>query len=285
MAESQEGCQAGRPNRIASCEPCGLSKLACDHRRPVCSRCAKKGMFDECIYRKDPLKRTRGVAASGSTHTPYQTAITPQLPRNRVYKDGPVLHRTLASDPGSSQSTLRLKLYRNPGFQGSSSLNTIINGIERVPNHQSSNSGTPSVGWFGDDANRDQEWMSSDTTPMAWKADIVEECLAVFDQFIALLSIGSIQQILNEWDKQGLQAHLGSFLVQPVFSSMSDMLSTIQQAPDRLCTLLAWCRRLFTASNRSLKVDGQISMQDFTNQFTGPSLRWDSVGLILTLTG
>lgn len=50
---------ASRPVRYASCDPCRLSKLACDHTQPVCARCTRRGIADECSYRKNPFKKRK----------------------------------------------------------------------------------------------------------------------------------------------------------------------------------------------------------------------------------
>lgn len=44
-------------SRKAACEACRKSKLACDHGRPACSRCASQGRAESCIYRASPFKR------------------------------------------------------------------------------------------------------------------------------------------------------------------------------------------------------------------------------------
>ncbi|KAI0162208.1 hypothetical protein GGR57DRAFT_314712 [Xylariaceae sp. FL1272] len=36
--------------RIPACEPCKQRKVACDHNRPTCSRCVKRGQETECVY-------------------------------------------------------------------------------------------------------------------------------------------------------------------------------------------------------------------------------------------
>lgn len=47
------------PPRLAACEPCRSSKLACDHAQPVCSRCQERNRTDACKYRERPFKRRR----------------------------------------------------------------------------------------------------------------------------------------------------------------------------------------------------------------------------------
>lgn len=43
--------ETSRPPRKKSCDKCALSKVRCDHKRPICSRCRLRG--HECIYDKD----------------------------------------------------------------------------------------------------------------------------------------------------------------------------------------------------------------------------------------
>lgn len=49
--------------RVPSCEPCRLSKLACDHRRPTCSRCINRQIVSRCVYRKNPFRRNKPITA------------------------------------------------------------------------------------------------------------------------------------------------------------------------------------------------------------------------------
>ncbi|KAI1763101.1 hypothetical protein GGR53DRAFT_521185 [Hypoxylon sp. FL1150] len=49
--------QPRRPNgRLVACDPCRKRKLACDHMRPVCSRCRKRKQDESCVYPVAPPK-------------------------------------------------------------------------------------------------------------------------------------------------------------------------------------------------------------------------------------
>lgn len=108
-------------SRLAACEACRKSKLACDHQQPVCSRCqATQGV---CIYRPAPFKRRR---------VEKQSFKSP--------------------DPSPSFSPRR-NPYPNPGYLGSSSHAAIFKHI--TPDDHSS--GAHAVGselstepWVGD---------------------------------------------------------------------------------------------------------------------------------------
>ncbi|KAJ5970092.1 uncharacterized protein N7479_000010 [Penicillium vulpinum] len=44
-----------RNGQLASCEPCRMSKLRCDHTSPICERCERRGLH--CTYHPAPLTK------------------------------------------------------------------------------------------------------------------------------------------------------------------------------------------------------------------------------------
>ncbi|KAF4294711.1 hypothetical protein KXW44_009242 [Aspergillus fumigatus] len=48
-----------RNGQLPSCEPCRKSKLGCDHTRPICNRCVRRGRTEECFYHPSPLTKPR----------------------------------------------------------------------------------------------------------------------------------------------------------------------------------------------------------------------------------
>lgn len=80
MSSRAYSSRTQRPPRVASCEPCRLSKLACDHRQP-CSRCVSKEIAGECMYRKNAFKRARAsIPSHGSRCAFYVSSMfTPGL--------------------------------------------------------------------------------------------------------------------------------------------------------------------------------------------------------------
>ena len=51
-----------RNGKPQSCEPCRLSKAACDHTLPICSRCVRRGIGDRCTYHPAPMTKVQGPA-------------------------------------------------------------------------------------------------------------------------------------------------------------------------------------------------------------------------------
>ncbi|PKX89414.1 putative chromatin structure remodeling complex protein RSC3 [Aspergillus novofumigatus IBT 16806] len=56
-----------RNGQLPSCEPCRKSKLGCDHTRPICNRCVRRGRTDECFYHPSPLTKPRQSNATAQS--------------------------------------------------------------------------------------------------------------------------------------------------------------------------------------------------------------------------
>lgn len=67
--ETPQSPQNRRNGKASSCEPCRLSKVRCDHRRPICSRCYTKGRQAQCIYHPAPLSRPSCRSSRWRVHT------------------------------------------------------------------------------------------------------------------------------------------------------------------------------------------------------------------------
>lgn len=56
----------------ASCEPCRKGKVRCDHAKPICSRCRRRGTLSACWYHPAPLSAKRRDGSS-----PIRSQLTP----------------------------------------------------------------------------------------------------------------------------------------------------------------------------------------------------------------
>jgi hypothetical protein len=65
-------------SRLAACEACRKAKVACDHKRPACSRCESNDRAGICIYRTTPFKRKRvEESPSSAQQSPRYAMETP----------------------------------------------------------------------------------------------------------------------------------------------------------------------------------------------------------------
>ncbi len=46
-----------RNGKEQACEPCRLTKIACDHSLPVCHRCIRRKVPSKCVYLPAPMTR------------------------------------------------------------------------------------------------------------------------------------------------------------------------------------------------------------------------------------
>lgn len=54
-----------RRNRsLASCEPCRKGKTRCDHGKPICASCQRRGLHSQCWYHPAPLTKQRTFRAT-----------------------------------------------------------------------------------------------------------------------------------------------------------------------------------------------------------------------------
>ncbi|PIG85472.1 hypothetical protein AARAC_007070 [Aspergillus arachidicola] len=95
--------------RLAACESCRKSKLACDHKWPACTRCRNANRVGMCVYRAAPFKRRRAQASSPEG---VEVSESPRSP-----------------DQPPSSPSLRRHPYPNPGYLGFSSHVSIFNHI------------------------------------------------------------------------------------------------------------------------------------------------------------
>lgn len=92
-------------SRLAACEVCRKAKLACDHKRPACTRCENSIKAGICIYRTSPFKR------------------------RRLANPSPGVSQQVHSSGRSPSFNSRPNSYPNPGYLGSSSHATIFDHI------------------------------------------------------------------------------------------------------------------------------------------------------------
>lgn len=59
MSQSTSTVASRRNGTHASCEPCRIGKIRCDHQRPVCGRCQRRGMVSKCYVHPNPLTKSQ----------------------------------------------------------------------------------------------------------------------------------------------------------------------------------------------------------------------------------
>lgn len=171
-----------------------------------------------------------------------------------------------------------MQIYPNPGFQGPSSLKTVLDNLGdhlAVSNDSQSPQSTSPTGNIS----------SRDAVIRVDSRKLIDEGVQLLNSFLGYLAGDAFRQLFSDSKGGGLEGHLGGFLVYPFFDSLVSEINVIGQSPNRHTNLVALSRRLFEKASQPVEIHAAMSLQDFCAQYTGPNLRWETIGLILTLAG
>lgn len=107
----------------------------------------------------------------------------------------------------------------------------------------------------------------------------------LFELFLSSAIDNTFRQIFSEWTGNGLESHVGAFLVQPFVDSVTEEIAYLRRSEDRQSDLLTLSRHLFENSSRDVDIHRSMTLQEFVGRYTGSNLRWETVGVVLTLAG
>ncbi|RHZ58701.1 hypothetical protein CDV55_105887 [Aspergillus turcosus] len=147
-----------RNGQLPSCEPCRISKLRCDHTKPICNRCVRRGKSDACVYHPAPLTKPRESKAAAireprqkPNHSPDQSQSQVQVQSANVTVSAcasPIGVRDVSASVSVSVSAspahpLALgeshawekRPFANPGFLGLTSYSDNVTGYAGVLDH------------------------------------------------------------------------------------------------------------------------------------------------------
>ncbi|KAL5381318.1 hypothetical protein DPSP01_007309 [Paraphaeosphaeria sporulosa] len=64
-----------RNGKLQSCEPCRRGKLRCDHMMPTCGRCARRNKAHQCVYHPAPLTKRTSLPTPSTESDPRSPSI------------------------------------------------------------------------------------------------------------------------------------------------------------------------------------------------------------------
>ena len=174
-------------------------------------------------------------------------------------------------------STFQMKPYPNPGFQGSSSLKTVL---DNLGDHLDVRIDTPRS------VVSSHQHSSRDAVLRADSSKMVDEGVQLLDSLLHYLADDCFRQLFSDATGGGvLDSHLGAFLIFPFFGSLVNEVDVIRRSQNRQASLFALSQRIFENANQPVEIHESSSLQEFSAQYTGQNLRWETVGLIITLAG
>ncbi|KAI5863752.1 hypothetical protein GGS23DRAFT_604761 [Durotheca rogersii] len=244
-----------RPNgRLQACEPCRKRKLACDHTRPVCSRCRKRKQGESCVYVVLPSsskpsgpRRSLPSPASPGQHSP---------PRNgtiRPLQVGPTIGPEVQVPTG------------RPGYLGFTSYCTVI---EETENSLSRVQGPGSVTLHCGSAAQSPP----DEPVEIMSPRIRDMCLIV------------LHNVPDAGRECTLSLYNGSdswFLpvAQRLYHSLYDTFGHYF-VPDRSVSKLEELARLLCVNTTRPFSDDESDPERWVSQFSGRNMRWEALGIL-----
>ncbi|EXJ96521.1 hypothetical protein A1O1_01647 [Capronia coronata CBS 617.96] len=187
------------------------------------------------------------------------------------------MFESVIGQPVRSPSTLdfQMKIYPNPGFQGPSSLQTVLDDL----------GAHLAVGNNARASSSNDQLSSRDGVMREDARKLIDEGVRLLDSFLQYLADDAFRRLFLKSHGSGLESHLGNFLIYPFFNSLINEINVIENSQDRQASLKILSQRLFEQAQRPVEITTTMTLNDFTSLYTGPNLRWESIGLILTLAG
>ena len=251
-----------RPNgRLQACDPCRFRKVACDHARPVCARCLKHGVDSQCVY-------TATVPRTRSSRTTPRNVLVPNatIPIS-------ISQSTHSSSSGSPANAVAATAYEarspsavvtsSPGFLGYMSHNAVFQETKKSLSllHGEDSDRTTTSGR----GTHSRVRISYHALP----SPLREMCLFVLRRLPkqAEQQMSSHSMKPQRWNDvaigkimHSLENHFGLDVQRPD--------SDLEQIAEVICM------------NTAKPLRDMHSSSQWMDQFTGPNLRWESIGLV-----
>ncbi|CAJ0552307.1 Ff.00g062860.m01.CDS01 [Fusarium sp. VM40] len=248
--------------RLAACEPCRRSKLACDHEQPTCSRCRTRGQNALCTYRERPFRRRalRSRSKEIEESIPTETAAS-----------SPGLGDTSLPEVVTTSSARR---YPNPGYLGISSHSTLFN--------QVSSGGESDPSSLPPASTRSRPGSPIHLLDNQVVTDRAIHALTRLDR----IDIFKITPLVHLWLDKGTNLPLAEPFVSGCLESVKQWRqlltsdSTIEAGdfgPESMGSI--YVKALLANTRKSIVMHRGMSPQEFLAQMLEKNLRWESLGI------
>lgn len=248
-----------RNGKRPSCEPCRKAKYSCDHVMPVCLRCRRRNLSQQCVYHPSPL-RGRTPRKSG--------------------KDGRRLTAEVLADALSDADEIEWggKTERNHaeefGYLGSTSCAAAL----------TENGGEPGVDTIIRDpkttgkttGGKDADHNTAHVRPR--RMEKACSILKLLDSFAQL------EQVVKRWHEfERYTSMIEPFVGACTESVKSDLVFNGALGPGD--PLQRTIQMIFQNTCRNAPISDTFTLAQFTACYTGFSLRWETLAVFFTACG
>ncbi|KAF7155810.1 hypothetical protein CNMCM5623_008690 [Aspergillus felis] len=263
-----------RNGQLPSCEPCRKSKLRCDHTRPICNRCNRRGRAEECFYHPSPLTKPRDTKAAAirkprqkPIHSPGQSA---NVSVSAVVS--PIAIRDVSVSVSGSVCTIgeshawEKRPFANPGFLGLTSYSDNVTGYAAVL----------------DDAMRPRDSEGSGSGSIAAVVDLRQVELGA--QVLLLLDyLPLFEELLEKrfaiWEGWIFSTQMFRCIIKVLRDLYHDATEGVQ---DKYASMLELSRTFFRNTATEIELRASMTLSEYV-ALSGA--RWDSYALLLSAVG
>lgn len=276
--EGRPGPGLRRNGKLRACEPCRKRKLVCDHSTP-CGRCVKRKTTKDCFYHPAPLTGSTKISKDDyprhqNTHSSpskSQIQIINQI-EDHVSNQVP-----LSSPPSTSPAEGRLRTAsiatrdtgylressptgRDTGFLGNSSSTVVVAEV---------------LGTLGI------------PTPGRPLESLQGECVSDADIQRGIAPLQFLQNVhmIDQYFNRRARINDSHLMYQPVYLIWIETVHQLFGNPERPCSLEALSRIVWHNTRKPLAGDSAETLREWAECAAGPNLRWESVGLMISLVG
>lgn len=239
----------------ASCEPCRKGKMRCDHQKPICAPCHRRGRESLCFYHPAPLTRPRASRESRPRPSTLNPTPTP-----------------------SDDSTQSIRNEDNSSQLGDSRTTTLS--AESTPKTHS---------WSfiyneHPDSNLSSQLLGPDNQRNR------EDHLAALREIASPLEhFSQIEKLVDEYFSLTQAAIVPHPIVSQLFTLLKSSLLNSKQrednpeAPKTACDISKLATSLLRSSSHVVTVTPSQDLEAFCALFSGASLRIETLGLMYTI--
>lgn len=240
-----------RNGRLVACNPCRSRKVACDHSRPICTRCIRRRQGNRCIY-PEP-EHAPGPASRRGSQIRAIDSVSPdpdELPTVSVQSQSNIL-----SSHAGPAGFVRFATYSTVFVETQNSLSLL--GVSIAEDVEAEIQ-----------ARQQPQNISFKDLPLP----IRESCLFVLrclpGQSNAQIKFGNNVTLPGSWDNVAVE-----LIVQSLQQTFHQLLNRGEEGLEAMATIL--CNN--TARQFNIHHDNP---REWLGQFCGANLRWESLGLL-----
>ena len=235
-----------RRNRaLASCEPCRKRKSRCDHGKPVCASCQRRGLDSQCYYHPAPLSKNRSARRLSTLTLPRSNLATQSWSRNSAKGCQARLGRSTAGPPN---------------FHTWPFMSTVTDTLPQ----------TPTAGLHDSKAYEAHLATMKEIVSQLRYLPVIGKCLHQYYSFKH-----------NALVPKPVVLHLLEMLRTDLVSSGHILREKEEQV--ELSDISEMSETVLLSSSTEVVITPSLDLQGFCSLFCGPNLRVETIGLLYTM--